>query len=207
MDDLGVARFQETSIYSRAFHGNLFQTTCFWQDLPPSQVRVSVQTEPFSVPRVGKSYLEEEYLDYGAFLSHRGTPKSSNIWMGLSIINHPFWGTPNVLETSRCISFKKNVGDPNDMVRAPLKMGSKMSYHASWTNARGKCDKVNQWSRKWTKTGSWPCTPVIVNDCGGSPHNTVCSGSQAEVSYLLARKPHIGYAIHFFSAGRARAVL
>ena len=124
--------------------------------------------------------------------------------MGLSIISHPFWGTPNVLETSRCISFKKNVGDPNDMVRAPLKMGSKMSYHASWTNARGKCDKVNQWSRKWTKTGSWPCTPVIVNDCGGSPHNTVCSGSQAEVSYLLARKPHIGYAIYFFSAGRAR---
>ena len=42
----------------------------------------------------------------GGFLSHRGTPKSS-ILMGLSIVNHPFWGTPIFGNPQLCPKVKR----------------------------------------------------------------------------------------------------
>ena len=46
-------------------------------------------------------WLEIEIEVYGGFHSHGGTPKSS-IFMGFSIINHPFW-VPPFVELPICI--------------------------------------------------------------------------------------------------------
>ena len=55
-----------------------------------------IQYSPFSFQQahIGQvSRTDWKYMIYGGFIKYMGTPKSS-ILIGLSILNHPFWGIP-----------------------------------------------------------------------------------------------------------------
>ena len=119
IDDLGVPLFSETSMYcqrtsfwdSQGSFPELswlsFVVEC-WVIWRSSQVSVKIIMAHFLL-KLGDAKSTHFPLNHGSgedvptlsyspshymgVSENRGTPKSS-IWIGFSIINHPFWGTP-----------------------------------------------------------------------------------------------------------------
>ncbi len=92
---------------------------------------------------------------------NRSTPKSS-ILIGLSIMNHPFWGTTifgNTIMKFIIHPFKSAPCLEQDDSQAP---------QVSWELARSKAAPA----KNWQKAAPWACFEVIPNDMFGIRYYT-----------------------------------
>ena len=69
------------------------KTLSFWMNAATSSISLRLTCVPTWVVSFSRDLLEDTHVCDMGVSENSGTPKSS-IWIGFSIINHPFWGTP-----------------------------------------------------------------------------------------------------------------
>ena len=94
---------------------------------------------------------------YGGFLSHRGTPKSSNL-VGFAIIKHPFWGTPIYGNHHMFLRLSLQVGAPElEVLTKP-----DITHRSPPTVLHGRPSITNPGYARFKQTSltmghHWPC--------------------------------------------------